>query len=171
MLAYYVYRLVDPRSGKTFYIGKGIARRIDQHEREARRGVRSLKCNTIKEILAAGLQVIKLKVGLFSRECDAYAFEAALIEEERSSLTNGGKVEEADAPIEPKLCRALAILLRMKRGVLEPIDDPARPWGSAVSRAAFRSKDELIAGFFALYPLDKWRVGLARFGVELVHGG
>ena len=33
-LGYYVYRLVDPRNGETFYVGKGIANRVFGHELE-----------------------------------------------------------------------------------------------------------------------------------------
>ena len=30
-LGYYVYRLIDPRNGDTFYVGKGIGNRIFAH--------------------------------------------------------------------------------------------------------------------------------------------
>ena len=30
-LAYYVYRLIDPRSGQTFYVGKGRQNRVFAH--------------------------------------------------------------------------------------------------------------------------------------------
>ncbi len=33
-LGYYVYRLVDPRNGETFYVGKGIGNRVFGHELE-----------------------------------------------------------------------------------------------------------------------------------------
>mgnify|MGYP001558540010 CR=1 FL=1 len=50
---FYVYRLVDPRDGKPFYIGKGSRNRINVHEREAHAGGASLKCQRIREINAS----------------------------------------------------------------------------------------------------------------------
>ncbi|AHI27618.1 hypothetical protein H845_3717 (plasmid) [Komagataeibacter xylinus E25] len=35
-IGYYVYRLVDPRNGETFYVGKGKGNRVFQHAVGAR---------------------------------------------------------------------------------------------------------------------------------------
>src|SRR5260221_10494808 len=50
---YYVYTLSKP-DGTIFYVGKGRGNRILQHENEARRGVKSTKCDIIREIWANG---------------------------------------------------------------------------------------------------------------------
>ncbi len=61
---HYVYRLIDPRNGETFYVGKGRGNRVFQHVRASDiEGVEdedavSLKMSRIRAILGAGLNVI-----------------------------------------------------------------------------------------------------------------
>lgn len=76
---FYVYELFDPRTGTTFYVGKGCRDRMHAHEREAARGVRSRKCDKIRELRAAGLEVGKRKVAEFDDEQAAYDFETDAI--------------------------------------------------------------------------------------------
>lgn len=78
---WYVYRLIDPRTGEPFYVGKGSGDRIRSHEREAMRGVCSRKTSVIKEIWFANLSVEREHVAFFFCEKDAYDFETDLIEE------------------------------------------------------------------------------------------
>lgn len=57
-LAYYVYALVDPRTDKIFYIGKGSGNRIFDHCNDAiSEDDESLKLNLIREIIAEGFKV------------------------------------------------------------------------------------------------------------------
>ena len=61
-LKWYVYRLIDPRNGETFYVGKGQRNRIFQHAKGALSRIEDedevdLKTQRIKEIEAAGLEV------------------------------------------------------------------------------------------------------------------
>lgn len=92
---YYVYLLIDPRSDEVFYVGKGTGNRIDAHEKEALRGVRSKKCRRINEIVSSGNAVIKEKVFFTDDETLAYEFEKDIISEKGlENLTNvipGGK--------------------------------------------------------------------------------
>jgi hypothetical protein len=64
-LKWYVYRLIDPRNGETFYVGKGQGNRIFAHAKgeftdtaksdvEEREDATDLKMQRIKEILAGG---------------------------------------------------------------------------------------------------------------------
>lgn len=91
-LQYYVYRLVDPRNGHTFYVGKGKNNRIFLHASCALKKYSdvdyiaeeddddNLKYKTIREIKDSGLEIIYIiqKYGLEER--DALIIESALID-------------------------------------------------------------------------------------------
>lgn len=91
---YYVYTLAYP-DGVVFYVGKGRHDRIDDHEREARKGVTSHKCNVIRQIWAKGERIIKTKVKEGMSEEDAYQLEIDLIcrygRAKLTNLTDGGE--------------------------------------------------------------------------------
>ncbi len=61
---FYVYELAYPESlgGSVFYVGMGRGKRWLAHEVEAKRGVLSEKCDSIRSIWIHGEQVIKRKV-------------------------------------------------------------------------------------------------------------
>lgn len=72
---FYVYTLADPRDGTVFYVGKGCRGRLDQHEKEARCGVHSRKCERIRQIEVAGQSIVKVRIAQFEDEQEAYDFE------------------------------------------------------------------------------------------------
>lgn len=78
---YYVYGLIDPRSGQIFYIGKGTGNRVFMHEFESINNPDSdnLKLKTIADIKSAGMQVKKIIINTNLSENEAFAAEAALI--------------------------------------------------------------------------------------------
>lgn len=85
-LGWYVYRLIDPRNGETFYVGKGKGNRIFQHARAALAASEDedredLKLQQIKEITSAGLPVLHVvhRYGIES-ERTAFQIEAAVID-------------------------------------------------------------------------------------------
>jgi uncharacterized protein len=85
-IGWYVYRLIDPRNGQTFYVGKGCGDRVFKHVQGAFKEDDSsddmdLKIATILDIKRAGLSVIHVihRYGLETAEV-AYEVEAALID-------------------------------------------------------------------------------------------
>lgn len=81
---YYVYRLVDPRTLQTFYVGKGCGDRVFQHVKNVlvddKEDNLSLKSRQIAEILANGKQVISIIHRRGLTEDEAFEVEAALID-------------------------------------------------------------------------------------------
>lgn len=96
-LEWYVYRLIDPRNGETFYVGKGKGNRIFAHAKgdwtgtigedaaasddEDKEDASDLRIKRISEIRSVGLEVghVIHRHGI-AREETAYEVEAALID-------------------------------------------------------------------------------------------
>ena len=90
-LSYYVYRLIDPRNGETFYVGKGKNNRVFAHiydelelpevaPEEGEEDWISEKIRTIREIRLAGLDVMHIIHRHGMDEKTAFEVEAALID-------------------------------------------------------------------------------------------
>ena len=80
---YYTYSLTDPRDLAVFYIGKGTAARSYAHTHSLTKTDKESdtpKSKRIKEILAAGEEVIVSIIKRFEDEVDAYAHETKLID-------------------------------------------------------------------------------------------
>ena len=85
-IGWYVYRLIDPRNGETFYVGKGRGDRVFHHVRSSigasdEEDAADLKLQRIKEITSAGLEVAHVihRHNIESPDV-AYEIEAALID-------------------------------------------------------------------------------------------
>jgi uncharacterized protein len=88
-LKWYVYRLIDPRNGETFYVGKGRGDRVFKHAKGALAASKDedaedaidLKFQRIKEIAAVGLEVAHVihRHGI-ENENLAFQIEATLID-------------------------------------------------------------------------------------------
>ena len=91
-IGYYVYRLIDPRNGQTFYVGKGKGNRVFQHVLGAidyYDGVDESthdyendpnKLRIIRQIREAGLEVIHVIQRWHMSDDQAFEVEAALID-------------------------------------------------------------------------------------------
>lgn len=85
-IASYVYRLIDPRNGETFYVGKGQGNRVFQHVNNATslktkdEDEMSLKIQRINEIQSAGLDVLHVIHRHGMSDDVALEVEAALID-------------------------------------------------------------------------------------------
>ncbi len=86
-LGYYVYRLIDPRNGETFYVGKGSDNRIFEHANGELKlgpqdnGLLDTKLQRIRDIRDAGLEVVHVihRHGIKDAEI-AFQIEAAVID-------------------------------------------------------------------------------------------
>ena len=90
---YYVYRLIDPRTYSTFYVGKGCGDRALQHARDVKKLLNnpmlnpnqeedafSLKEQQILNIISSGLEVLVVIHRYGLTEPEAFEVEAALID-------------------------------------------------------------------------------------------
>ena len=85
MNKYYVYKLIDPRTHRCFYVGKGKGRRALTHLTEATKApdkqVNRIKCQIINNILSIGQTPIVEYVQMDLTEQEAYGLEEELIQQ------------------------------------------------------------------------------------------
>lgn len=75
MNRFFVYALVDPRSGEDFYIGKGTGNRPYAHTKPVQRGQNPYKDRVIDQILAEGKMYSVRYISKDLSETDAFRIE------------------------------------------------------------------------------------------------
>ena len=83
-LGYYVYRLIDPRNGETFYVGRGQEQRVFEHAKGTIKNpdqdAVDPKLGRIHEIRASGMEIAHIIHRHGMSEAAAKEVEAALID-------------------------------------------------------------------------------------------
>lgn len=133
-LKYYVYRLIDPRNGQTFYVGKGKNNRLFAHAECALANYKNvdydtkddddenLKYKTIREIKDSGLDIIYVIQSYGLNKRDALVIESALIDAYSIERKLTNKIKGFNS-VEPKN----ALTLQRDLVAREYIDEPTNP--------------------------------------------
>jgi len=169
----YVYRLIDPRNGETFYVGKGQGDRVFSHIRAQVKGDElDNKLKRIREIRLAGFEVGHVIHRHGMDEATALEVEAALIDA-YPGLTNlvGGTgandygVMHAREIIrrysaEPAVFRHKALLISVNRSAAERSLYDATRYAWKISKAKAKQAEVVLATFQGLivgaFVADNW---------------
>jgi hypothetical protein len=157
----YVYRLIDPRNGETFYVGKGQGNRIFSHIRAEQEELEgddlANKLKRIREIRLAGFKVGHVIHRHGMDEKTAFEVEAALIDV-YPGLTNavGGAgcndygVMHAKEIIrrycaEPAVFRHKALLISVNRSATDSSLYEATRYAWKISRSKAKEAEVILA--------------------------
>lgn len=182
-LKFYVYRLIDPRNGETFYIGKGKNDRIFQHAKATKSadvtididadpeldGPRdddeSLKVSRLNEIHRAGLDVIHVvhRHGIEDPKT-AYEVEAALIDAFAGlSNVSGGHHSTDRGPM-----HVVQIVGKYALPELSLNDDKLILIN--INSADYGSIDELLDRTRYAWRISRQRAEKAQYVLAIIHG-
>ena len=170
----YVYRLIDPRNGETFYIGKGRGNRVFSHMRAEEKLEGDEIDNRIKrirEIRLSGFEVAHVIHRHGMDERTAFEVEAALIDA-YPGLTNvasgaGGDYGAMHAQeiirsysAEPAVFRHRAILITVNRTVTETSVYDATRYAWKIDKVKARQAELVLAAVRGLivgaFVPEKW---------------
>jgi len=166
-LKFYVYRLIDPRDGETFYVGKGTGNRVFAHihaEEKLKGDPITNKLKRIREILLSGLEVVHVIHRHGMDEKTAFEVEAALIDA-YPGTTNiaGGQYSNEFGPMHIKQIIALycaelavfqpnvkAILISVNRSASDKSLYNATRFAWVINKAKAKQADVILATRYGL---------------------
>ncbi len=157
----YVYRLIDPRDGETFYIGKGKANRVFAHIR-GEQGVEGddldNKMKRIRQIRLAGFEVAHVIHRHGMDDATAFEVESALMDAYPGLTNESGGVRSGEFgamhaleiireyAAEPAVFRHSAILISVNRSSLAHSSlYEATHWAWKISPAKARGYELVLA--------------------------
>ena len=124
-LKYYVYALVNPKTNKPFYIGKGNGNRVFMHKEDAIKGdSKTLKLDIIREIKNEGLEVNHLIIRHGLTEKESFEIEASLIDFGNKFGFSFSNIVQGQHSEERGLMTSDEIIRLYNAKPLEKIDDP-----------------------------------------------
>ena len=124
-LKYYVYALVNPKTNKPFYIGKGNGNRVFMHKEDAIKGdSKTLKLDIIREIKNEGLDVNHLIIRHGLTEKESFEIEASLIDFGNKFGFSFSNIVQGQHSEERGLMTSDEIIRLYNAKPLEKIDDP-----------------------------------------------
>jgi uncharacterized protein len=174
-LKFYVYRLIDPRNGETFYVGKGTGNRVFAHirdELDAAEDIDNQKLRRIREIRRDDFEVAHVIHRHGLDEPTAFEVEAALIDAYPEAINIAGGRASDDRGVmhskqiieryqaQPAVFRHKAVIITInrsaeERGIYEAVRyawklDPAKAAQVEIVLAVIQG---LIVGVFVA---DRW---------------
>lgn len=171
----YVYRLIDPRSGETFYVGKGKGNRVFAHVRDEG-GLEGdeldNKLKRIREIRVAGFEVAHVIHRHGMDDSTAMDVEAALIDAYPGLTNSAGGVggNEFGAmhakeiirkyAADPAVFKHKALLININRTAAERSTYEATRFAWKISRKRAKEAEVILATFRGMivdaFVADEW---------------
>jgi hypothetical protein len=174
-LKIYVYRLIDPRNGETFYVGKGQGNRVFAHihdEQSLDGDELGDKLKRIREIRLAGFEVAHVIHRHGMDEATAFEVEAALMDAYPGLANVSGGTGSSDYgamhareiirrySAKPAVFRHKAILISVNRSAAETPLYEATRYAWKISRTKAMQADVILATqrgmIVGAYVADDW---------------
>src|SRR5205814_7827405 len=171
----YVYRLIDPRNGETFYVGKGQGNRVFSHiraEQSLEGDEVDNKLKRIREIRLAGFEVAHVIHRHGMDERTAFEVEAALIDAYPGLTNIAGGMGGNDYGVmhakeinqrysaEPAVFRHKALLISVNRSAADQSLYEATRYSWKVSKPKARQAEVVLATLQGLivgaFIADEW---------------